>query len=425
MSTLTPLRRPGLPALVVTPIPGARSVGVVLVVRVGSRSDPEGMAGMAHLLEHMVFQGTRLRPDPMSIVAALDRVGGDLNAHTDRECTTFSAHVPVGHLRLAIEVIADLATGALLRASDLRKEREVVHDEIAVYEDSPEELVQDMLRADAWQGHPLAHTELGSVESLERITARDLRAFMRQHFGWDRMVLGVAGCTTQEEVLQAAAAVPWPTGGPPQQQAPPGPVVRGLRCEQQDTEEVHLALAVRSPPQQHPDLAPLLLANDLLGGSMVSRLFHELREARGLVYGVDSEIEALTDAGLWSVSTSVRPRHAAEALRAVGHELRRLAAGDVGPDDLEHARGHLIGSGELALEPPQHMADWQARTLCLQGRIPDIPQRRAKYEAVTLEGLHKACATYLDPSRCSLALVGPVGSSQAMERALLGGWGVL
>jgi len=394
----------------------------VLVARVGSRCDPRGKEGMAHLLEHMVFQGTRRRPDPMSIVAAVDRVGGDLNAHTDRECTTFSAHVPAGNLRLAVEVLADLVCSPLLRGSDLRKEREVVHDEIAVYEDSPEELVEDLLRLQAWQRHPLAHTELGSAGSLEAITARDLKAFAARHLGWGRMALAVAGAATPEEVLAAAEAVSWPEGGAVPAHTPPAAPSGGLICDRQETEEIHLALAVQAPRQRHPDLAPLLLANDLLGGSMVSRLFHELRERRGLVYGVDSEIDALTDSGLWTVATSVRPRHAGEALRAIGHELGRLAAGDLADADLQHARGHLIGAGELSLEAPLHMADWQARTLCLQGKVPDLAKRRRRYEAVSLAAVHGSCATYLSSANPVLALVGPVETPEALERALLGGW---
>ena len=416
------LQVPGLPTLVVSHLPQARSISLLLLVRVGSRDDPPGLEGMAHLLEHMLFQGTRRHPGAREVVTALDRVGGDLNAETDRECTGLAAQVPAGHLELAVASLADLVEAPLLRSRDLAKERQVVKEEIAVYEDSPEDFVHDLLRRAAWSSHPLSHTELGDEESVSRIHTVQLRSFLHRHYVVESMVLSVAGRTEARAVLDAARRVPWPRGSAvPRSQAPPGPQAEAL-LDEQDTEETHIALAVPALPLSHPKRSALLLLNDLLGGSMTSRLFQELREVRGLVYDIESELDLLSDCGLWTVSTSVRPERAAEALRLVGYELGRLARGQIRDDELEHIRGHHLGAVELYLESPLNLAEIQGRTWFLEGRLLDEEAQRQEVEAVTLEEMRSLAGRLLLPERVSLALVGPDHPIEAMGRALSSCW---
>lgn len=424
MSSPVCLQLPGRPTLLVSPQPHASSVSVLLVVRAGSREDPPGREGMAHLLEHMVFQGTRRRPAPLEVVAALDRVGGELNAETDRECTTYSVQVPPEALELAVAGLADLVEAPLLRANDLAKERLVIEEEIAQYEDAPEDLVQELLRQAAWGTHPLAHCELGSQETVGAIQVRHLREFLQQRYRAERMVLSVAGRTTPEAVARAAGSVPWPGAASRSDGRPPAPHVpaRQNLLDEQDTEETHIALAVPALPLGDPDVPALLLLNDLLGGSMTSRLFQEVREKRGLAYDIESELDLLSDTGLWSVSTGVRPERGAEALRVIGHTLGQLARGRIEQDELDHARGHFLGASMIYLEHHRNLAEWQARYLLLQGAVPDAETRRRALQAVTLEQARALAARLLTPQRLILSVVGPQTSIDPLRRALLSCW---
>ena len=424
MSHAELIRHPGLPALVITPQPHASSISVVLLVRAGSRDDPPHREGMAHLVEHMVFQGTRRRPAPHQVVAALDRVGGELNAETDRECTSYYVQLPPAHLELAVDSLADLVEAPLFLEQALTKEKRVVREEIAQFLDTPEDFVQELLRRGLWGEHPLAHCELGDEDSVARIKTRHLRQFLADHYRPEQMVLSVAGATTPEAVLAAARQVPWPAAGgsaPPPRPVPTVPPGQQLQ-ENEDTEETHLALAFPALPLGDPDVPALILLNAMLGGCMTSRLFQEVREKRGLAYDVDSELDLLSDGGLWSVSTGVRPERAAEALRVIGHQLGLLAQGRFEQEELDHARGHSLGTSLLWFEHHRNLADWQARHLLLQGQLGDAARRQRELEAVDLAQAREVAQRLLDPARLVLAVVGPDDDLPALHRALLGCW---
>ncbi|MBM4318444.1 MAG: insulinase family protein, partial [Deltaproteobacteria bacterium] len=339
-------------------------------------------------------------------------------------------------LELAVASLADLVESPLLRASDLLKERMVIAEEIAQYEDAPEDFVQELLRQAAWGEHPLAHCELGSLESVDAIQVRHLRSFCAQHYRLPQMVLAVGGQSNPELVARTAASISWPSGGQgggqeggrtgrdgqrARRQPVPGPV-RLCLLDEQDTEETHIALAVPALPLGHPEVPALMLLNDLLGGCMTSRLFQEVREKRGLAYDIESELDLLSDAGLWTVYTGVRPERAAQALRVIGRELGQVAQGKFTQDELDHARGHLLGASMLYLEHHRNLVEWQARHLLLQGAVPDIEARRRRLQEVSLAEARELAARLLDPQRLILTVVGPQTSIDPLRRALLSCW---
>ncbi len=413
-------RGPGLPTVVVTRLDHAMSVAMTLVVRAGSRDDPPGQEGMAHLLEHMVFQGTRRRPSALAVVSGVDRFGGELNAHTDRECTTFHAHVPAQRAPEALQVLVELVSEPLLRREDLDKERGVVAEEISVYEDAPDDYVHDLLREAAWKGHPLAHSELGSLESIQGVRAKDLRGFLHTNYTKDRMVLSVAGAVDPTGLMEEVASRKWPgiaQAARADHRVPPR-VDRGrVVTDYQETEETHVALGFPIGGIRDPDLPTLLLLEDLLGGSMTSRLFQTLRERWGLVYDVETELDLLSDTGLLTISTGVQPEQAARAMRLLAFELKALAEGRVTDRELEHAKGHYLGSMLLQLEHPVNLSEWQARYLSLAGQTANLDIRAARVRAVTREDLARVAEAVLSPDRVSMAIIGPHRDFGNLQRA--------
>src|SRR5215468_1984681 len=328
-----------------------RSVSVGVWVRNGSRREIPEENGLAHFMEHMVFKGTERR-SAEAIAREMDSVGGMLDAFTSKEQICFNAKVLDEHLPIAFDVIADLVLRPKFDSEDVKKERQVVLEEIKMDLDNPEYLLHEIFTRGFWPGHPLGRPILGTPETVKKFNRDALRTRFQNWFAPDHLVITAAGHVAHEEVLDlvqgefgalrpVGAAV---SGNAPQTEAPI------LLETKRDLEQVHLCIGVPSVPLAHQDRFAFAVLNNLLGGGMSSRLFQNIREKRGLAYAVFSELTPYSDAGMMTVYAGTAKETVGDAIDLTIAEFRALKEAPVGEEELRRAKNHLKGSLMLSLE---------------------------------------------------------------------------
>jgi predicted Zn-dependent peptidase len=368
----------------VEPMASTRTVAIGAYIGVGARDEPAPLAGVSHFLEHLLFKGTDTR-SATDISQAVDRVGGDINAYTSKEYTTYYCRVPARASALAIELIGDVLTAPALREGDIESERRVILDELAMDDDSPEDVAHRVFAERVFESHSLGRETAGERESVERITPADVRQFFGQHYRAGNTVVSVAGAVDPDEVVACVekAFAEMPSGD--------GRVVRDSPSDtgdsvsiDDDTEQTHLVLGGRSLARSDADREALDVVNHVLGGGLSSRLFDEIRERRGLAYSVFSTVAAYSDTGMWSVYAGALPENGDEVRRLLITEIERLVADGITPDELEIAKGYLTGSYEMGLEDSGARMSRMGGQLTVYGRLRSIEEQIGRWSAVTI-----------------------------------------
>src|SRR3954447_26482167 len=327
-------------------VPGARSVAIGVWVAVGSRDEPQELSGVSHFLEHLLFKGTPTRT-ATDISRAVDRVGGDINAFTSKEYTAYYCRMPRRHAGTGVELLGDVLTRSTLTDADVESERQVILEELAMDDDSPDDVALRTLARQLFGDHGLGRDTAGERETVSSITGGDIRAFFAEHYRAGATTISIAGDVDHDDVVTevAAAFADLPIGDGRIARAAPGPSEHSVEIDD-DSEQVHLAIGGRSVPRGDPDREALDVVNHVFGGGLSSRLFDEIRERRGLAYSVYSATSAYADAGAWSVYAGAMPEHAGEVQRLVVGELQRLVESGITDDELAVAIGYLTGAYE-------------------------------------------------------------------------------
>lgn len=401
---------PGGPTVLTESMPGLRSASVGIWVRSGSVYESAAEMGVSHLLEHMVFKGTRRR-NARELALALERVGGSLDAYTTREHTGFQAKVRGEDLSLALDVLADLVLNPLLRPEDLELEREVVLEEISTVEDTPDDLVFDLHSQALWGDHPYGYSILGTRETVSRLSIADLsRVHDRAYRGAD-LVLAVAGEVEHEAVVELARSL-FPSG-PSLVDAPEPPPVGNGRVEgrtihvPRSAAQTHLVFGARTFGHRDPRRYAMILLANAFGGGMSSRLFQRVREELGLAYSVYAFQSFYVDAGVCGVYVGTRPEWAARAEEVIRAELRRLAEEGLTADELEDVRGQVKGQLVLSLESSGARLHRLAGLALYREPFLTLDDLTALIDAITLEDVLALAAEYFDPDRQLLLRLGP------------------
>ncbi len=389
-------------------MPGTRSVAVGVWVGQGSVHEPERLAGASHLLEHMVFRGTRNRTR-REIAMALESVGGSLNAYTSREHTGYEARALAGHLPLAVEVLSDLVRFPLLRAEDLEREREVVLEEIAAVEDAPDDLVFDLHGERMWAGHPYGRPILGNAESVSRIARDDLATLHRSGCVGRNLVVAAAGRVDHEDF--AALARRWfeslDAGSEAARPEAPGPLRRGAERIPRNSAQSHIVLGAPAPNAASADRYPLLILSAALGGGMSSRLFQRIREELALAYSVFSFQSLHALGGVFGIYLGTRPAQAEAALRAVRELCGSLAASGLEPDEAVRAREQVKGEMILALESPGARVGRLAGFALRGESFLSVDRTAGLIDRVSAEDLARVAAEVVSPERQFALCLGP------------------
>ncbi len=332
-------------------IPGVRSVASGVWVRQGSAHEAPDVLGASHLLEHLAFKGTPRRT-AAELAAALEGLGGSLDAYTSREHTSFQARVLDEHLPDALDVLADLVLSPLLREEDLQVERQVVLEEISAVEDTPDDLVFELHHAHLWNGHPYGRSILGTRESVSNLTSQRLQELHEERYVGAALVVAAAGSVTHDDVVEQAAELfgSAPAGESADPVAVPEPLKAAHFKEVRTSAQTHVVIGSATVSQRDPRRYALLLLSTALGGGMSSRLFQTVREELGLAYAVYSFQSFHSVAGMAGAYVGTRPEWVERVVDAVNREYGRVSEEGLPAEEMERAKQQMKGRITLSLE---------------------------------------------------------------------------
>lgn len=395
---------------------GARSSSIGVWVGVGSRDETAATHGASHFLEHLLFKGTEER-SALDISIALDAVGGEFNAFTAKEYTCFHARVLSGDLPLAVDVLGDMITGSVITAHDVDAERDVILDEIAMHDDDPDDVVQNLLAELAWgAGTPLGRAIAGTDASIGAMTPAQIRRFYKRHYVPANTVVSIAGAVDHAAAVKAirkafarrgwldGEAAPEPPRGTAGRRRPR--VSAGEAAVNRPFEQVNLVIGREGVTRDDDRRYALGVLNTALGGGTSSRLFQEVREVRGLAYSVYSFASQYADSGLVGVAVGCLPDRTDEVLAVVRQQLDAIAADGITADELARGKGQLVGGMILGLEDSGSRMMRLGKNELVHGEVPGIDEVIERIEAVTLEDVRAVAADVFGRPEL-LAVVGP------------------
>jgi predicted Zn-dependent peptidase len=399
-------------------VPGVRSVALGFWIGAGSRDEPDPRAGVSHFIEHLLFKGSS-RYSAQDIAEIFDELGGELNAATSRETTVVYARIPDERLERALDVTSDMVFRPAF--VDVDSEREVVLEEIAMVEDTPNDLVHDFAAEAVFGTHPLGRPVIGHAAVISSISRRALASYHRRAYQSERIVLAAAGNVRHDElVAMLAERRNGATSGPGLAARKPAPPngVPGARFQRKDTEQYHVCLSAPGISRLDDRRFAASLMDAIVGGSASSRLFQEIREKRGMAYSVYSYSSQYADAGQIGVYVGTREDNLAECLEIAVAELSDLAAGNVRADELARAKENLKGRILLSLESTSARMTRLGKSLVTETPLLTPEEIVKRLERVTAGEVAELADSLLAPERLSVAGIGPDEGrfAEAVER---------
>ncbi len=406
--------------MIVEPMPERQSASVVLMFTGGSRLEDDHLAGVSHFIEHLYFKGTARRPSSKEIADAIEGVGGFINASTDKELTAYWARVPSEHLSLGLDVLFDIVTNSRLDAADVERERMVILEELRMYQDQPQDHVQNLFEELIWPGHPLGRDIAGTVESVSRIDREAILEYVDAHYRQPNLVIGLAGSLdsayTIDEVTRKLSLRAEVDGGA-QDISPAALTGPRVLLRRRQTEQAHICLGARAFSYLHPDRYAFDILNTVLGEGMSSRLFLNIRERLGLAYDVHSFSQKHRDTGYLGVYIGVDPKKAVDAVNAVMAELRSLSEGEVGAEELARAKEFTKGRLRLELETTNGVAFWLTYQETLLGEIKTIEEELDLVDAVTAADVRRVAEEVLS-GPIQMSVIGPFSRDGGFRLAI-------
>jgi predicted Zn-dependent peptidase len=393
-----------------------RSFSLGFFVGAGSGEEPAGKRGLSHFLEHVLFKRTRRRTT-VEIARAIDRLGGDVDAFTTKEYTGFYAHTLDSRFTEALDLLGDIVLAPAFDLDDIEVERGVILEEIGETNDNPDDLVHEMFVRSFWRTHPLGEPILGTASTVAGVGLGDLYRYYRERYTPDNLIVSVAGHVRELDVLDSLEklfrrrsgrsnglrrAANRTAGKPHSHQHLEVKSRRGL-------EQVHVCLGVEGPPQGSGRRFAAHLLDIVLGGGMSSRLFQEVREKRGLVYSIASNLNSYRLGGYETIYAACAPKNLARVLDVTLRELKKLKRDGVRPRELAWAKQNLKGNLILALESTVSRMSSQARQEFYLGRVAPMEEWLGKADSVTSDEVAEEAERLLDGRVLSLSVVGNVG----------------
>ncbi|HEY7341269.1 MAG TPA: pitrilysin family protein [Ktedonobacterales bacterium] len=407
--------------LVTAPISHVRSVSIAFFFGVGSRYEPDEIAGVSHFIEHMVFKGSKRYPSAQLISETIEGVGGMLNASTDRETTIYTARIASRYFEQAMDMLADMVRQPLFARDEIGRERRVISEEIGMYMDDPGSWVSVLANEQFWLNTPLGREIAGTRETVQKMPEFAIREYHARHYLPNNLVISVAGDVTPERVEQVATQLlgDWqPQPAPVWTPCPPAADAPRVRLEQRETEQTNFDLLLLGLSYADPARYALSLLNTILGDSMSSRLFLEVRERQGLAYDVGSAPIQYHDTGAFAITAGVAPDQTEAALTAILREVARIRDELVSPEELARAKEYTRGRFTLGQENTSAVSGWYGAQELELNEIHELDEELDYFDAVTREDIQRVAERIFVEEWMRLALIGPHQDAETFERLL-------
>jgi predicted Zn-dependent peptidase len=415
--------RNGMQAILV-PQKGATSMTFMVFVRVGSRYETKDINGASHFIEHLMFKGTKKRPDTLSISKELDRYGAEYNAFTGKDMTAYYIKMDAAKTPLAIDMLHDMLFHSLYDPKEINRERGVIVEEINMYEDNPRMHIEDLLEEALFPGNTLGWNIAGPREVIRTIPRSKLIDYRDRYYIPSRMAVVMAGkiapnaWTLLEKTFGAIKAPTKTIDHPFKPFIAPPKLKEPVALQTKKTEQVQLGLAFHGLPYGDKRLPAAGLLATILGGTMSSRLFIQVRERRGLCYSIHASHQPLEDTGVFNVMSGLEKTRVDEALKVIWQELKRMMRETVSRDELNNAKDHVRGKLMLAFEDSATQADWYGKQWIFQKKLLTPEERLRQIDRVTAAEIRAVAKQLFRPQAMATAVIGPFEGKQSIARLL-------
>jgi predicted Zn-dependent peptidase len=398
-----------------------KSASLIVYVGAGSRHESDAQAGISHFLEHMVFKGTTKRPDPVEITQEVESVGGMLNAATSRESTNYWVKVPSAHLERAFDVLGDMLRNSVFDPAEIEKERGVIVEEIRGIDDTPDDLIHDVIDDLVWNGQSVGRSVIGSEETVRAVDQQDLTSYLQAQYRPDRIVISAAGDVEHQHVVELSERYfgdLLPSSADTFVRASSQQSEPRVRLVQRPTNEAHLCLGLPALPYTDDRRYTQDMIDAILSSGMSSRLFREIRERLGLAYEVYSYFREYSDVGQGVVYAGIDPQRTAQTVDAVLREFEKLRTVHVSDDELLRTKELRKGRIEMGLEDSRSVAGWIGSQELIFGNILTPDEIIERIQSVTSDAILELSHELFVPQHLNLVVVGPI-AAEADLRSLL------
>lgn len=403
------------------PMPSFESATVLVMVGAGSRYETKHNNGISHFLEHMAFKGTQKRPSALVISSLIDGIGGEFNAFTGKETTGYYVKSQASHIDLSLDLLSDMLQNSLLDKAEIEKEKGVILEEINLYEDTPVRKIGDIYEKLLYGDTPMGWDIAGEKDIIRKIQREDFQKYMASLYSADNITVVVAGGTNNEKVLELVEkyfGIMKKFKTKKFEEVKESQSKPQVYIKHKTTEQVHIALGVRTVELEHTDHYPLAVLAAILGGGMSSRLFHEVREKRGLAYYVRSSSDHYQDCGSLVSTAGVDPKRAEEAIKIIVEEYQKVSeVSKVSKEELNKAKEYLKGHLVLELEDSRSVAGFYASQELLEKKIDNPEDVLVQIDKVSINNVSSVASKYLTRP-LNLAIIGNFEDRQRFENLL-------
>jgi predicted Zn-dependent peptidase len=399
-------------------LPKSRSVSIGVWVKVGSRHEPQEIGGISHFIEHMFFKGTEKR-SAKDIAIEMDSLGGEMNAFTSQETTTYYAKVVDEHLPVAIDILSDILLGSKFDPVEMEKERKVILEEIKGVEDTPDDYIHEFFTSTVWPDNPLGRPILGTKETIKALKHENIISYIDRYYSPKEIVISVAGNFEHArliELLNVSFGKLSRTGDPKKEMTPAFTPAIAVRKKQ--LEQVQVCIGCRGLNYTHEDRYVISALNTVLGNSMSSRLFQEVREQNALAYSIYSYVTSYRDTGLLTVSAGADPSNALEVVRLVTREFKKIKDEGITPAEEIRVKNQIKGNLILSLESSNSHMSRLARQEIYFGKYISIDDIIKGVEKVTTEQVQRLAQQLFTRENLSLAILGPLSRADVPDSVL-------
>lgn len=393
-------------------IPHVETAALGVWVNIGTRHEKAEVNGIAHMLEHMAFKGTKTRT-ARDIAEQIEAVGGYLNAATSREMTAYYARVLKGDVPLALDILSDILQNSIFDAEELERERAVIIQEINQANDTPDDIIFDYFQETAFPCQAMGHPILGTVEVVRGITRDTLLSYMQDHYMASRMVLSAAGCINHDQIVSMAETCFSDLKSDSSISFEPAIYKGGDFRHKRDLEQVHILMGFEGIPVDHKDYYAGSVLATLLGGGMSSRLFQEIREKRGLAYSIYAFKASYKDTGLFGIYAGAGSEQVKEMIPVICDEINKVT-GSIDECEVERAKSQLKAGLLMGLESTSNRCEQLAQHILFHGRLLSPKEITDSIEAVNIEDLNRLARTIFS-SKPTLTSMGPLKSLESYE----------